>query len=50
VSPTSDDGLFQEHNRPDVLGNAAFSTQVAIQMSGNGTNWSPWTTAASCGV
>jgi hypothetical protein len=50
VSPTSDDGLFQEHLRPDVLGNAALSTQVAIQMSGNGTNWSPWTTAASCGV
>jgi len=50
VSPTDDFGLFQEHARPDVQGNAALSTQVAIQMSSNGTNWSAWTTAAGCGV
>lgn len=50
VSPTSDYGLFQEHNRPDVLGSATASTQLAIQMSGNGTNWSAWTTAGGCGA
>ncbi len=48
VSPTSDDGLYQEHLRPDVLGNAALSTQVAIQMSSNGQSWGAWTTSGGC--
>jgi hypothetical protein len=49
VSPTNDYGLWQEHNDPAAL-NPGVSAATAVQMSGDGTNWSAWTTAGSCGV
>lgn len=49
ISPTADYGLDQIHDDPAAL-NPVVSTQVAIRMSNNGTNWSPWTTAGMCGL
>jgi Transglycosylase SLT domain len=49
ISPTDDYGLWQEHAAPQAL-NPATSAAMAVSMSANGTNWSAWTTASSCGV
>jgi LysM repeat protein len=53
LSPTDDEGLWQI-NVPahpalatyDPMGNA----RAAVIISGDGTNWGPWTTAPDCGV
>ena len=47
ISPTADYGLWQEHGDPAAL-NPAVSAQTAVQMSADGTNWSPWTTEPDC--
>jgi len=47
ISPTSDYGLWQEHDDPAAL-NPVVSAQVAVQMSSDGTNWSAWTTEPDC--
>jgi Lysozyme like domain len=49
ISPTDDFGLWQIHADPAALA-PNVSAAVAVQMSGNGTNWGPWTTAGDCGV
>jgi hypothetical protein len=47
VSATNDYGLWQIHNDPGALSPAA-SARAAVRMSGNGRNWSAWTTAGMC--
>ena len=47
ISPTSDYGLWQEHNDPAAL-NPVVSARTAVQMSSDGTSWSPWTTEPDC--
>ena len=47
VSPWSDYGLWQELNRPEAL-DAGTSARIAVQMSHNGRDWSPWSTQGSC--
>ena len=47
ISPTVDYGLWQEHDDPAAL-NPAVSARTAVQMSADGTNWSPWTTEPDC--
>lgn len=47
ISPTSDYGLWQEHNDPAAL-NPAISAKTAVQMSSDGTDWSAWTTEPDC--
>ena len=47
ISPTSDYGLWQEHDDPAAL-NPAVSAQTAVRMSSDGTDWSPWTTEPDC--
>jgi Lysozyme like domain len=47
ISPTSDYGLWQEHDDPAAL-NPAVSAQTAVEMSADGTDWSPWTTEPDC--
>ena len=47
VSPTSDYGLWQEHNDPAAL-DPVVSARTAVQMSSDGTSWSPWTTEVDC--
>lgn len=48
-SPTDDFGLWQIHADPAALA-PNVSARTAVEMSGNGTNWGPWTTAPDCGV
>lgn len=48
VSPTDDWGLWQIHGGGYAMLNAFANAQRAIAMSGNGTNWSQWTTAGMC--
>jgi Lysozyme like domain len=48
-SPTDDFGLWQIHGNPAAL-NPDTAARIAVQMSADGTNWSPWTTAPDCGV
>ena len=43
ISPTSDYGLWQEHDDPAAL-NPVISAQTAVQMSSDGTDLSAWTT------
>lgn len=47
VSPTTDYGLWQEHDDPAAL-DPAVSASAAVRMSGDGTNWGAWTTAGDC--
>ncbi len=47
VSPTSDYGLWQEHNDPAAL-DPVVSARTAVQMSSDGTSWSAWTTEVDC--
>ena len=47
ISPTSDYGLWQEHDDPAAL-DPVVSAQAAVQMSSDGTNWSAWTTEPDC--
>jgi hypothetical protein len=49
ISPTADYGLWQIHDDPAALA-PNVSAAVAVRMSGDGTNWGPWTTAPDCGV
>ncbi|MGA2412678.1 MAG: transglycosylase SLT domain-containing protein [Candidatus Binataceae bacterium] len=49
ISPTDDYGLWQIHDNPAAL-NPNTSAAIAVAMSSDGTNWSPWTTASDCGV
>jgi hypothetical protein len=48
ISPTNDWGLWQIHDGGYAMLNAFANAQRAIAMSGNGTNWSQWTTAGYC--
>lgn len=48
ISPTNDWGLWQIHNGGYAMLNAYANAQRAIAMSGNGTNWSQWTTRGFC--
>lgn len=50
ISPTNDWGLWQIHNGGYAMFNPMANAETAVRMSGNGTNWSAWTTARSCGV
>jgi LysM repeat protein len=47
ISPTSDYGLWQEHNDPAAL-DPVVSVKTAVQMSSDGTDWSAWTTEPDC--
>ena len=47
ISPTSDYGLWQEHDDPAAL-NPVVSAKTAVQMSSDGTDWSAWTTEPDC--
>jgi hypothetical protein len=47
VSPTADYGLWQIHDNPAAL-NPDTSAAIAVEMSSDGTNWSPWTTEGDC--
>ncbi len=47
ISPTSDYGLWQEHDDPAAL-DPVVSAKTAVQMSSDGTNWSAWTTEPDC--
>ena len=47
ISPTSDYGLWQEHNDPAALA-PVVSAKTAVQMSSDGTDWSAWTTEPDC--
>ncbi len=47
ISPTSDYGLWQEHNDPAALA-PVVSAKTAVQMSSDGTDWSAWTTEHDC--
>jgi hypothetical protein len=47
VSATQDFGVFQEHDDPAAL-NPQVSAVTAVRMSGDGTNWSAWTTSGYC--
>lgn len=48
ISPTADYGLWQIHNGGSTMLDAFANAQRAVEMSSNGTNWSPWTTARYC--
>jgi hypothetical protein len=48
ISPTNDWGLWQIHNGGYAMLNPFANAQRAIAMSGNGTNWSQWTTRGMC--
>lgn len=48
ISPTNDFGLWQIHNGGYAMLNAYANAARAVAMSGNGTNWSQWTTARYC--
>jgi Lysozyme like domain len=50
ISPTDDWGLWQIHAGGYAMLNPFANAQRAVAMSGDGTNWSPWTTAPMCGV
>ena len=47
ISPTDDFGVFQIHADPAAL-NPQTSTEAAVRMSSDGTNWSAWTTSGYC--
>lgn len=47
ISPTSDYGLWQEHDDPAAL-DPVVSAQTAVKMSADGTDWSAWTTEPDC--
>lgn len=48
ISPTNDWGLWQIHNGGPSMLNAFANAQRAIAMSGNGSNWSQWSTRGMC--
>jgi len=48
ISPTDDWGLWQIHAGGYAMLNPQANARRAIAMSGNGTNWSPWSTAGYC--
>jgi LysM repeat protein len=48
ISPTNDWGLWQIHNGGPEMLNTFTNARKAIAMSGNGTNWSQWTTRNLC--
>ncbi len=48
ISPTNDWGLWQIHNGGPRMLNPAANAATAVRMSGNGRNWSAWTTARMC--
>jgi Transglycosylase SLT domain len=48
ISPTDDWGLWQIHDGGPAMLNPAANAATAVRMSGNGTNWSAWTTAPMC--
>ena len=47
ISPTSDDGSWQEHDDPAAL-DPAVSAQTACEMSSDETAWWPWATEPDC--
>ena len=48
ISPTNDYGLWQIHNGGYAMLSPYANAQRAVAMSGNGTDWSQWTTRKSC--
>jgi soluble lytic murein transglycosylase-like protein len=48
ISRTNDWGLWQIHNGGPRMLNPAANAATAVRMSGNGRNWSAWTTARFC--
>jgi hypothetical protein len=48
VSPTNDWGLWQIHAGGYAMLNPYANAQRAIAISGNGSNWSQWTTRGMC--
>ena len=48
IGPTDDWGLWQIHNGGPAMLDPAANAATAVRMSGNGTNWSAWTTAPMC--
>jgi hypothetical protein len=48
ISPTNDWGLWQIHDGGPSMLNPLSNAQRAVSMSGNGTNWTPWTTHNMC--
>lgn len=53
ISPTDDFGVFQinaSHGPEMATLNPLGNARAAVEISADGTNWSPWTTAPSCGV
>jgi hypothetical protein len=48
ISPTNDWGLWQIHNGGPAMLVPFANAQRAVAMSGNGTNWSQWTTRGMC--
>ena len=48
ISPTNDWGLWQIHNGGPAMLNPATNAATAVRMSGDGSNWSAWTTAPMC--
>jgi hypothetical protein len=48
ISSTSDYGLWQIHNGGYAMLNPYANAQRAVAMSGNGSNWSQWTTRGMC--
>ncbi len=47
ISPTTDYGLWQEHDDPAAL-DPVVSARTAVRMSADGTDWSAWTTKPDC--
>jgi Lysozyme like domain len=53
ISPTNDYGVWQINGSwgPEKASlNPVLNAEAAVQISDDGTNWSPWTTAGDCGV
>jgi hypothetical protein len=41
-------GLWQIHDGGPAMFHPVANAATAVRMSADGTNWSPWTTAAFC--
>ena len=48
VSPTNDWGLWQIHDGGYAMTDPFANAQRAVQLSNDGNNWGPWTTAPDC--
>ncbi len=48
ISRTNDWGLWQIHDGGPAMLDPAANAATAVRMSGNGANWSAWTTRGAC--